>query len=487
MNNLLIVKELPVESIHHPMLTLNASNIVNEYNIVENSHDHVRNSPGKMENSPCHVENSLEQLENSPGHVKNSPEQIENEFDHMENSSVHVENSPKLSEDPFGNEAMENVAHEGVSSPGTIESEPKNMSPGGSKHDHVDSLAPSPKPINGFSILERFQEFISIGQPMAFSMRDHNSILLRGQINMRESHMDYGPTPFRLFHSWFLEQDSTSVVEDSRNNDVVRASNAMILLKNKLKSLKQTLKTCIIQNKSIMDHSRRVLLDCLLEIDLCLDKGEGIHDDLPNHAKIFHDTGVIDHKIYVDRAQKAKKRRQQATKGILLYGEWIDNPDRIKREFYNHFVKKFSTPDWPRVPIEGIFPQRLGDDSSHDLERDIYDDEIKKATFDGTLILNEIVSWCKSRKDQALLFKVNFQKAFDSVKWDPLDDILGVVVAASGAGLVEAGGVGGEPPTNVNGGWAHLFCEIWVSNGAWAIQIVKLLDINTPWRKLKKE
>ncbi|GJS37282.1 RNA-directed DNA polymerase, eukaryota [Tanacetum coccineum] len=45
--------------------------------------------------------------------------------------------------------------------------------------------------------------------------------------------------------------------------------------------------------------------------------------------------------------------------------------------------------------------------------------------LDGPLILNEIVSWCKSRKEQALLFKVDFQKAFDSVRWDHLDDILG--------------------------------------------------------------
>ncbi|GJV48254.1 hypothetical protein Tco_1438466 [Tanacetum coccineum] len=76
-----------------------------------------------------------------------------------------------LNSNQSGNEAVENVDHEGISSLGTIESVPKNMSPGGSKHDHVDSLAPSPKPINGFSILERFQEFISIGQAMGFSMK----------------------------------------------------------------------------------------------------------------------------------------------------------------------------------------------------------------------------------------------------------------------------------------------------------------------------
>ncbi|GKD62727.1 cysteine-rich receptor-like protein kinase [Tanacetum coccineum] len=45
--------------------------------------------------------------------------------------------------------------------------------------------------------------------------------------------------------------------------------------------------------------------------------------------------------------------------------------------------------------------------------------------MDGPLIINELVSWCKSKKGQTLLFKVDFQKVFDSVRWDHLDDILG--------------------------------------------------------------
>nr|GEY36688.1 RNA-directed DNA polymerase, eukaryota, reverse transcriptase zinc-binding domain protein [Tanacetum cinerariifolium] len=161
---------------------------------------------------------------------------------------------------------------------------------------------------------------------------DHKSIIFK------ESHMDYGPTPFCLFCSWFLEQDFTSFVEDSWNNDGGHASNVMILLKNKLKSLKQTLKTLSIQKKSIREHDRRVLLDYLLKINLRLDKEEGLPDDLPNRSKIFHDIIVMDHKIYVDMPQKAKvkwaiegdadsnffhsivnkKRRQQAIKGILV-------------------------------------------------------------------------------------------------------------------------------------------------------------------------
>ncbi|GJR83385.1 RNA-directed DNA polymerase, eukaryota [Tanacetum coccineum] len=184
-----------------------------------------------------------------------------------------------------------------------------------------------------------------------------------------------------------------------------------------------------IQKKSIREHDRRVLQDYLLKIDSRLNKGEGLSDDLPNHAKTFHDLGVIDRTIPVDLAQKAKvkwaiegdenskffygivnkKRRQQAIKGILVDGEWIDNPDRVKREFYNHFTNRFSAPYWSRVLMEGIFPKCLGADSSHDLDGNISNDEIKKA-------------------EQALLFKVDFQNAFNSVRWDHLDDILALVL-----------------------------------------------------------
>ncbi|GJT88088.1 RNA-directed DNA polymerase, eukaryota [Tanacetum coccineum] len=44
--------------------------------------------------------------------------------------------------------------------------------------------------------------------------------------------------------------------------------------------------------------------------------------------------------------------------------------------------------------------------------------------LDGPFILNEMLSWCKKRKKQSLIFKVDFEKAYDSVRWDFLDDVL---------------------------------------------------------------
>ncbi|GJT75174.1 RNA-directed DNA polymerase, eukaryota, reverse transcriptase zinc-binding domain protein [Tanacetum coccineum] len=48
----------------------------------------------------------------------------------------------------------------------------------------------------------------------------------------------------------------------------------------------------------------------------------------------------------------------------------------------------------------------------------------ERQIIDGPFILNEIMQWCRRRKKQSLIFKVDFEKAYDSVRWDFLDDIL---------------------------------------------------------------
>nr|GFC15085.1 RNA-directed DNA polymerase, eukaryota [Tanacetum cinerariifolium] len=44
--------------------------------------------------------------------------------------------------------------------------------------------------------------------------------------------------------------------------------------------------------------------------------------------------------------------------------------------------------------------------------------------LDGPFILNEVLAWCKRRRKQALVFKVDFAKACESVRWDFLFDVL---------------------------------------------------------------
>ncbi|GJS96725.1 RNA-directed DNA polymerase, eukaryota [Tanacetum coccineum] len=44
--------------------------------------------------------------------------------------------------------------------------------------------------------------------------------------------------------------------------------------------------------------------------------------------------------------------------------------------------------------------------------------------LDGPFILNEVLNWCKRNRKQSLFFKVDFAKAYDSVRWDYLLDVL---------------------------------------------------------------
>lgn len=43
--------------------------------------------------------------------------------------------------------------------------------------------------------------------------------------------------------------------------------------------------------------------------------------------------------------------------------------------------------------------------------------------LEGPLIINEMYSWAKKSKEKMLLFKVDFNKAFDSVNWEYLDHV----------------------------------------------------------------
>ncbi|KAJ9560661.1 hypothetical protein OSB04_005821 [Centaurea solstitialis] len=47
-----------------------------------------------------------------------------------------------------------------------------------------------------------------------------------------------------------------------------------------------------------------------------------------------------------------------------------------------------------------------------------------RSILDGTLVINEILDWAKRSKNQMLIFKIDFEKAFDSLNWGFLDDIL---------------------------------------------------------------
>nr|GFB29638.1 RNA-directed DNA polymerase, eukaryota [Tanacetum cinerariifolium] len=228
-----------------------------------------------------------------------------------------------------------------------------------------------------------------------------------------------------------------------------------------------------------------------------------------------------------------KRHANLSIKGVMIDGECVDDPNRVKVEFCTHFAKHFQDTGTSHCRLNFNFPNRLNTVQAVELEAPLSRDEIRKAVWgcgenkspgpdgftfeffrkfwdvvgpdlciavewffehcsfskgcnssfialipknldpkivsdyrpisligslykvvtkilvnrlsmvipdlildvqtaflpncqilDGPFILNELLSWCKQKNQQAMVFKVDFAKAYDSIRWDFLDDVL---------------------------------------------------------------
>ncbi|GJW11767.1 RNA-directed DNA polymerase, eukaryota [Tanacetum coccineum] len=301
-------------------------------------------------------------------------------------------------------------------------------------------------------------------------LSDHRPILLREVI------FDYRPSYFRVYHSWLNFQDFDKMVLETWNNI------------------------------DIDDRNKMAKIQWAIEGD--------------ENSKFFH--GIIN-----------RKRANLAIKGVMVDGDWVDDPCRVKEEFRLHFANRFRAPVDTRYKLNYTFPNKLQPDQMATLESPVSRDEVRNAVWgcgenkspgpdgfsfeffrkfwdtvgsdfyeavewffehssfsrgcnssfialipknqdpkfvndyrpisligslykvvtkilanrlssvipglisdvqtaflpnrqilDGPFIINELLSWCKHKKQQAMVFKVDFAKAYDSIRWDFLEDVL---------------------------------------------------------------
>nr|GEX22641.1 hypothetical protein [Tanacetum cinerariifolium] len=189
----------------------------------------------------------------------------------------------------------------------------------GSPRVHSDSRVCSSNPNNGFSVLDKFQEFIKIAQAMGYDMKG--------------SEKDF----WKIISS-IGENMGTGLPDDAMNR------------------LKLAMDLDTINKKEALDLAQKAKVRWAIEGD--------------ENSKYYH--GIVN-----------KKRRQLAIKGVLKEGDWIDNPTCVKIEFFHHFSNQFSLPDWSRIPLVDQFPSLLSLELANDLEVDVTSDEIKKGVWDG--------------------------------------------------------------------------------------------------------
>nr|GFB78539.1 RNA-directed DNA polymerase, eukaryota [Tanacetum cinerariifolium] len=186
-------------------------------------------------------------------------------------------------------------------------------------------------------------------------LSDHRPILLREVIT------DYGASPFRFYHSWFKLNgfdDMTCNVREikQRLHDIdieldQRGVNNEILLDRKdlLKQLQD------IKALESIDYAQKAKIQWAIEGD--------------ENSKFYH--GIIN-----------RKRANLSIKGIMVDGEWVDDPLRVKAKFCNHFSKRFQVPGSARGHLNFLFSNRLSQEQADDLEILISRDEIRAAVWD---------------------------------------------------------------------------------------------------------
>ncbi|GJW59291.1 RNA-directed DNA polymerase, eukaryota [Tanacetum coccineum] len=345
----------------------------------------------------------------------------------------------------------------------------------------------------------------------------------------------------------------SKIVEDAWRDCPRDESNAMINMMGKLKYLKTKIREWNKTNMLCVKSVKAKYKVDLEDVEAIIDNGNGNEEVVNKRAEIVNNLQSIDKLHSLEMAQKVKvkwlvegdenssffhgmlnkKRILLNIRGIMIDGIWIDNPNKVKREFFNHFSKRFCKLDPRRTLIQMKYQKCLSSKQRTELESEVTNDEIKRAVWDcgtdkapgpdgftfgfyrrfwyiiesdvydvvkhfftyedipkgcnssfialipkipganlvkdfrpisligslykiiakilanrlvgvlgdivnevqsafiadrqildGPFILNEVLQWCKVKKKQSLIFKVDFEKAYDSVRWDFLDDVL---------------------------------------------------------------
>nr|GFA22905.1 RNA-directed DNA polymerase, eukaryota [Tanacetum cinerariifolium] len=378
-------------------------------------------------------------------------------------------------------------------------------------------------------------------------LSDHRPILLK------EIRSDFGPCPFRIYHSWFTKEGFDDMVAQAWNSFSHSDSNKLIRFKKKLQALKAIIRGWIKDQHTSLTVSKHNIMEELATIDKTLDIGTVSDEILLKRMELTCNLDAIKLSESKDFAQKAKvkwaiegdenskffhglvnrKRAQLSIRGVFVDGDWKTDPKVVKDTFKEHFAARFQQPSEYRFKINTRFPKRLSSEQKADLDSNITKDEIRKAVWecgankspdpdrftfeffkrywslvsselcdavecffdkgflpkgnnasfialipkvldakfvndfrpisligsvykvitkvlatrlagvisdlvshtqtafianrqilDGPFVVNELLAWCNKKKKQAFMFKVDFAKAYDSVRWDYLLDVL---------------------------------------------------------------
>nr|GEZ49705.1 RNA-directed DNA polymerase, eukaryota [Tanacetum cinerariifolium] len=181
---------------------------------------------------------------------------------------------------------------------------------------------------------------------------------------------DFGPTPFHLYHSWFKRDGFDAMVEHAWNSFSHLDSNKLIRLK-KLQDLKVIIRRWIKDKNLFHIGDAKSIKENLTDIDKNLDRGN-VFDEL-------------------------LLKRMDFMRGNFLMGSNASFIALIPEVTDAKFVTDFKP-----ISLIGC----------------VYKVVTKILSNRLAMVITDL------KKKQAMIFKVDFAKAYDSVRWDYLLDVL---------------------------------------------------------------
>ncbi|GKB43407.1 RNA-directed DNA polymerase, eukaryota, partial [Tanacetum coccineum] len=132
------------------------------------------------------------------------------------------------------------------------------------------------------------------------NLSDHRPILFK------EMRSDFGPTPFRTFHSWFDRADFDEMVEQAWSSFSHSDTNCLIRFKKKLQELRQIIRSWIKQDNISKTRIKTSLSDDPMAIDKELDRGDVSDELLLKRMELICQLRDLKSLEGKDNAQKAK-------------------------------------------------------------------------------------------------------------------------------------------------------------------------------------
>nr|GEW53877.1 hypothetical protein [Tanacetum cinerariifolium] len=217
---------------------------------------------------------------------------------------------------------------------------------------------------NKIIIEDKVNHDISNLQVVALDRRwsDHNPILLHSK------KFDFGPTPFRIFHSWFDRIDFEKVVKDKWEDITGEVLGHTKSLHTKLKDLKSHLKIWYSHTKEVETRRMNLLLADMRNMDQKINEGLASDEDKSSRVSKLQEIDYFEKMNSLDLMQKAlvkwemegnenskffhglinSRRKSQTIHGIMHEGDLLEavvSMEEIKTAVWDCGSNKAPGPD----------------------------------------------------------------------------------------------------------------------------------------------